>query len=80
MEFSDNIIKKLNEDSYIASIEEEMKSEDILAYIHCKNMDRYMLLHTIQEMIDSGAVKILFTEKANPKDINYLKKLCTDKL
>lgn len=79
MEFSSNIIKELNEDSYIHSIKEQIESDYIRTYIHGQNMDRYMILHVVQQMLDSGAIKILFTEKADKKDINYLKKLCKDK-
>lgn len=80
MEFSENLIKEIQTDGFIGNISEYIEKEDLRTYIDYKYMDKHMILYVLQGMLKNGEAKIVFTEKAKEKDINYLKKLakCND--
>lgn len=80
MEFSEKLIKEIQTDGFIKNISEYIEKEDLRTYIDIKYMDKDLILYVLQGMLKNDEAKIVFTEKAKEKDINYLKKLakCND--
>lgn len=75
LEFSTKLIEEIKRDAFIENIEEYIKDEDLRTYIHCTYMDNDMILYVLQRMLMNGEAEVVFTDKANDKDINYIKKL-----
>ena len=75
LEFSTKLIEEIKRDAFIENIEEYIKDEDLRTYIHCTYMDNDMILYVLQRMLINGEAEVVFTDKANDKDINYIKKL-----
>lgn len=74
IEFASDFKEKLKDD-FVLEADTLLKNDDIRLYIRDEYLDNLLLLTTIKTMIFNGEITINFTDKAEQKNIDYIKKL-----
>lgn len=76
-EFSDDLKAEIGKTGIVDNVYEMLQNEHIRIYTHAMD-NRDMIFYVLQGMLDRGEVGLQFTEKAQEKDIQYLKRLVED--
>lgn len=76
-EFSDYLRAEIGKTGIVDNVYEMLQNEHIRIYTHAMD-NREMIFYVLQGMLDRGEVGLQFTEKAQEKDIQYLKRLVED--